>query len=77
MPRKSLSARGGTAISELMGLFARLEAALTRLEQQRAAASRSAVDAAMAHAADRERLARLEGAASEALKALDALIGQE
>jgi hypothetical protein len=53
-----------------LGLFARLETALARLEQRQA-------QGAAAHAADRDRLARLEAAAGDALKALDALIAQE
>ncbi len=61
--------RGG-AISELMSLFARLEAALAAIETRRVA------DAA-ASAADRARLDRIEQAAAEAVRALDNLIGQE
>ncbi|WP_164155473.1 hypothetical protein [Sandarakinorhabdus rubra] len=60
-----------------MSLFARLEAALARLEQQQQAARQSLAAAAAAHDADRRRLAQLEGAAADALKALDTLIGQE
>jgi hypothetical protein len=53
-----------------LNLFARLESALARLEERHAAQ-------AAAHGVDRERLARLEAAAGEALKALDTLIGQD
>ncbi len=67
---------GEKAISELLGLFARLETALARLEQQQAAATEAAAAAAAAHGADRDRLVRLETAAGEALRALDSLIEQ-
>jgi hypothetical protein len=60
-----------------LGLFARLETALSRLEQQQAAAKASAAAAASAHASDKERLSRLESAAGEALRALDSLIEQD
>jgi hypothetical protein len=76
MPCNLLRARvvegllGAKAISELLSLFARLETALARLEQQQAAAQAAAT-------ADRERLSRLEAAAGDALKALDALIEQD
>lgn len=53
-----------------MSLFARLEVALAAIEKRRAA------DAAST-AADRSRLERIEQAAAEAVRALDALIGQE
>ena len=68
---------GDGAISELLSLFARLESALARLEQQQAAAKAAAAAASAQHAADRDRLAKLEGAAGDALRALDALIGQD
>lgn len=77
MRRNVLSEQGGTAISELLGLFARLETALARLEQKHAAAAAASAAQDAAREADRARLAQLEGAATEALKALDALIGQE
>jgi NADP-dependent 3-hydroxy acid dehydrogenase YdfG len=53
-----------------LSLFARLEAALQRLEERQAAARAAQV-------ADRARLAELEAAASDAVKALDTLIGQD
>jgi peptidoglycan hydrolase CwlO-like protein len=60
-----------------LSLFARLETALARLEQQQAAAKAAVAAVSASHAADRERLARLETAAGEALRALDTLIGQD
>ncbi len=68
---------GETAISELLGLFARLESALARLEQQQIAAKQAVATAAAAHGVDRDRMVRLETAAGEALRALDALIEQD
>lgn len=70
MAAKILTAIGVGSISELMSLFARLEAALAAIEQRRVA------DAASA-ATDKARLVRIEQAAAEAVRALDGLIGQE
>ena len=70
MAAKILTAIGVGSISELMSLFARLEAALAAIEQRRVA------DAASA-ATDKARLVRFEQAAAEAVRALDGLIGQE
>jgi precorrin-6B methylase 2 len=62
--------RGSGSISELMNLFARLETALAAIETRRSAEISAAAD-------DRARLQRIEVAASEAVRALDQLIGQE
>lgn len=61
---------GSGAISELMNLFARLESALAAIETRHS-------EAAAAAASDRARLERIEAAATEAVRALDQLIGQE
>ena len=53
-----------------MSLFARLEAALAAIEERRTAQAAAA-------AADLARHERIEQAAAEAVRALDALIGQE
>jgi hypothetical protein len=60
-----------------LGLFARLETALARLEQQQVAARDALAADAATHAAISDRLARLETAAGDAVRALDALIVQE
>lgn len=62
--------QGSEAISELLGLFARLEAALAAIETRRAAEAAAAADS-------QARLERIEQAAAEAVRALDSLIGQE
>ena len=62
--------RGAGAISELTSLFTRLEAALAAIEARRVAEAAAAT-------ADRDRLARIEQAAAEAVRALDLLIEQE
>jgi hypothetical protein len=58
------------AISELLSLFVRLETALAAIETRRKAEAAAATD-------ERARLARIEAAAAEAVRALDQLIGQE
>jgi hypothetical protein len=54
----------------LLNLFVRLETALAAIEARRSAEVSAAAD-------DRARLARIEAAAAEAVRALDQLIGQE
>ena len=53
-----------------MTLLVRLETSLAAIEPRRSAEAAAAAD-------DRARLARIEAAATEAVRALDSLIGQE
>jgi len=69
-----LAQRGRGAISELENLLARLERAIGAIEQRRQIDGLAVAELRGQQAADRARLARIEGAASEAVAALDALI---
>jgi hypothetical protein len=58
----------------LENLLARLERAIGAIEQRRQIDGLAVAELRGQQAADRARLARIEGAASEAVAALDALI---
>jgi hypothetical protein len=67
---------GRGAISELETLLARLESAIGAIERRCQTENLALAELRGQQAADRARLARIEGAASEAVAALDALIAE-
>jgi len=66
--------RGRGAISELESLLARLEGAITAIEQRRLVDATTMATLRNQQAADRARLTRIEAAATEAVAALDTLL---